>query len=60
VEDGAGIMVRADVAAARFRFEAAAGRINRIYARLPHSSTEAITTIAIRTLPFRIFFILHR
>jgi hypothetical protein len=60
VEVGAGRMVRAEVDAAIPALEGTAGRINRIYARLPHISSKAITTIAIRTLPVSIFFILHR
>jgi hypothetical protein len=60
VEEGAGIMVRAEVAAARLGLETAAGRTKKIYARLLQSSTAAMTTIAIRTLPLSMFFMLHR
>ena len=60
VDVGAGIMVSTGVAAARAGFEAAEGRNARIYVKLPQSNTPAIITIAISTLPLRIFFILHR
>ena len=57
VELGARTMVSAGVATARDGSAAAAGRITRMYARLPHSNNAAITTMAINTFPLKILFI---
>jgi hypothetical protein len=56
VEVGAGMMVKAAEAGVRSG-AAAAGRLTRIYTKLVHNKTLAMTSAAISTFPFRIFFI---
>jgi hypothetical protein len=56
VEVGAGMTVKIAKAGVRSG-AAAAGRLSKIYARLAHNKTLAITSVAIKTLPVKIFFI---